>query len=234
MSRIKLLCALASGLLMTSCAGEYAIQGSSSVSRLDGKMLFVKVPRDGQMVSIDSAEVVHGIFKMNGTADSTYLAALYMDDESLMPIVIEKGNIAIDISNARITVSGTTLNDKLYDFIAKKNAIDDKADELERSESRMIMDGVPEEEILQTLNTERGKLNDELNALVKDFVTENYTNPLGPGVFLMWCNNFPYPVMTPMIQEIVDGAPEAFTNDPLVKEYIQMAKANMEKLSTMR
>jgi hypothetical protein len=219
---------------MTSCAGEYAIQGSSSVSRLDGKMLFVKVPRDGQMVSIDSAEVVHGIFKMNGTADSTYLAALYMDDESLMPIVIEKGNIAIDISNARITVSGTTLNDKLYDFIAKKNAIDDKADELERSESRMIMDGVPEEEILQTLNTERGKLNEELNTLVKNFVTENYTNPLGPGVFLMWCNNFPYPVMTPMIQEIVDGAPEAFTNDPLVKEYIQMAKANMEKLSTTR
>jgi hypothetical protein len=197
-------------------------------------MLFVKVPRDGQMVSIDSAEVVHGIFKMNGTADSTYLAALYMDDESLMPIVIEKGNIAIDISNARITVSGTTLNDKLYDFIAKKNAIDDKADELERSESRMIMDGVPEEEILQTLNTERGKLNEELNTLVKNFVTENYTNPLGPGVFLMWCNNFPYPVMTPMIQEIVDGAPEAFTNDPLVKEYIQMAKANMEKLSTVR
>jgi hypothetical protein len=219
---------------MTSCAGEYAIQGSSSVSRLDGKMLFVKVPRDGQMVSIDSAEVVHGIFKMNGTADSTYLAALYMDDESLMPIVIEKGNIAIDISNARITVSGTTLNDKLYDFIAKKNAIDDKADELERSESRMIMDGVPEEEILQTLNTERGKLNEELNTLVKNFVTENYTNPLGPGVFLMWCNNFPYPVMTPMIQEIVDGAPEAFTNDPLVKEYIQMAKANMEKLSITR
>jgi hypothetical protein len=219
---------------MTSCAGEYAIQGSSSVSRLDGKMLFVKVPRDGQMVSIDSAEVVHGIFKMNGTADSTYLAALYMDDESLMPIVIEKGNIAIDISNARITVSGTTLNDKLYDFIAKKNAIDDKADELERSESRMIMDGVPEEEILQTLNTERGKLNEELNTLVKNFVTENYTNPLGPGVFLMWCNNFPYPVMTPMIQEIVDGAPEAFTNDPLVKEYIQLAKANMEKLSTVR
>jgi hypothetical protein len=197
-------------------------------------MLFVKVPRDGQMVSIDSAEVVHGIFKMNGTADSTYLAALYMDDESLMPIVIEKGNIAIDISNARITVSGTTLNDKLYDFIAKKNAIDDKADELERSESRMIMDGVPEEEILQTLNTERGKLNEELNTLVKNFVTENYTNPLGPGVFLMWCNNFPYPVMTPMIQEIVDGAPEAFTNDPLVKEYIQLAKANMEKLSTVR
>jgi hypothetical protein len=219
---------------MTSCTGQYAIEGSSSVSRLDGKMLFVKVPRDGKMIDVDSAEVVHGIFTMKGKADSSYLAALYMDDESIMPLVIEKGKIAINISNARISVSGTPLNDKLYDFIAKKNSLDDKADELERSESRMIMDGVPETEIQQTLATERDKLSSEMNDLLKSFITENYKNPLGPGVFMMWCNNFPYPVMTPVIQEIVDAAPDTFTNDPLVKEYIQLAKSNMEKLSTMR
>jgi hypothetical protein len=222
---------LAFGLLMTSCAGEYAIQGSSSVSRLDGKMLFVKVPRDGKMVSVDSAEVVHGVFTMKGTADSACLAALYMDDESIMPFVIEKGSIAINISNARITVTGTPLNDKLNDFVAQKNSIDDRADALERSESRMIMDGVPEDEIERTLATEREKLSDELNKLVKNFIADNYCNPLGPGVFMMWCNNFPYPLMTPLVQEIVDGAPEKFTGNPMVKEYLQMAKANMEKLS---
>jgi hypothetical protein len=48
---------------------------------------------------------------------------------------------------------------------------------------------------------------------------------------MMWCNNFPYPLMTPLVQEIVDGAPEEFTGNPMVKEYLQMAKANMEKLS---
>jgi hypothetical protein len=234
MRKTTILLSLASWLVMTSCAGEYAIQGSSSVSRLDGKMLFVKVPRDGNMVNVDSAEVVHGIFEMKGTADTACLAALYMDDESIMPLVIEKGHIVINIGNARSTVSGTPLNDKLYDFVAKKNTLDDKADALERSESRMIMDGVPEEEILQTMTTERKKLNDEMNDLLKSFITENYTNPLGPGVFMMWCNNFPYPVMTPVIQEIVDGAPEAFTNDPLVKEYIELAKVNMEKLSSMQ
>jgi hypothetical protein len=151
-----------------------------------------------------------------------------------MPFIIEKGKIAVNISNARITVSGTPLNDKLYDFIAKKNSLDDKADELERSESRMIMDGVPEEEIQHTLATEREKLNDELNDLLKSFITDNYKNPLGPGVFMMWCNSFPYPVMTPLIQEIVDGAPDVFTGNPMIKEYLQMAKSNMEKLSSMR
>ena len=43
------------------------------------------------MLSIDSAEVIHGMFKMEGITDSTSMASLYMDDESIMPFVIEKG-----------------------------------------------------------------------------------------------------------------------------------------------
>ena len=58
-------------LAFTSCASEYKIEGSSSVSRLDGKMLFVKVPSGDRMLSIDSAEVIHGMFKMEGITDST-------------------------------------------------------------------------------------------------------------------------------------------------------------------
>ena len=67
-------------LAFTSCASEYKIEGSSSVSRLDGKMLFVKVPSGDRMLSIDSAEVIHGMFKMEGITDSTSMASLYMDD----------------------------------------------------------------------------------------------------------------------------------------------------------
>lgn len=54
-------------------------------------MLFVKVPSGDRMLSIDSAEVIHGMFKMEGITDSTSMASLYMDDESIMPFVIEKG-----------------------------------------------------------------------------------------------------------------------------------------------
>ena len=62
-------------LAFTSCASEYKIEGSSSVSRLDGKMLFVKVPSGDRMLSIDSAEVIHGMFKMEGITDSTSMAS---------------------------------------------------------------------------------------------------------------------------------------------------------------
>ena len=43
MSMNKLFFSVVSLLALTSCASEYKIEGSSSVSRLDGKMLFIKV-----------------------------------------------------------------------------------------------------------------------------------------------------------------------------------------------
>lgn len=230
MSVNKLFFSVASWLVMTSCASEYKIEGSSSVSRLDGKMLFVKIPQGNRMMNVDSAEVVHGIFKMEGVADSAVIASLYMDDESIMPFVIEKGKIAISIDNARITVSGTPLNDRLYDFVGKKTSLDDRAYELGRKESRMIMDGKTSEEIQVEIQKEREELVTEMNNLAKQFIQTNYENVLGPGVFLMLCSNFDFPVMTPLIEEIVDGAPESFRNNPMVKEYVTVARSNMKKL----
>ena len=134
-------------LALSSCSTGYKIEGSSSVLRLDGKMLFVKIPQGNQMIKIDSAEVIHGIFSMEGIVDSTVIASLYMDDESIMPFVVEDGDIKIQIDNAHIMVSGTPLNDKLYHFVKSRNILEDRAYEVERMESRMIMDGKSEEEI---------------------------------------------------------------------------------------
>lgn len=226
----KLILFLFSLFVFASCASEYQIEGSSSVSRLDGKMLFVKVLKGEEMVNVDSAEVVHGMFAMKGQIDSSVIASLYMDEQSIMPFVVERGNIRISIENARISVTGTPLNDRLYDFVGKKNSLDDRAYELERMESRMIMDGKSSDEIEKEMNREREKLSEEMNVLAKDFIQANYENVLGPGVFLMLCNSFPYPVLTPVIEEIVNEAPGHFQNNMLVKEYMNAARENMKRM----
>ena len=218
-------------LVFTSCVSEYQIQGSSSVSRLDGKMLFVKVPQGNDMMNVDSAEVVHGMFKMQGEIDTTMIASLYMDDQSIMPLVMEKGSIEIQIDNARITVKGTPLNEKLYDFVGKKSSLDDRAYEVERMESRMIMDGHSMDVEEKEINKEREKLTNEMNELVKTFIQDNYENVLGPGVFLMLCNGFPYPLLTPLMEEIVEKAPDSFKNHSLIKEYVEVARENMQKMN---
>ena len=213
-------------LALVSCASEYQIEGNSSVARLDGKMLFVKVPVDGKLVNVDSAEVVHGLFEMQGEVDSAQIASLYMDEQSIMPLVLENGRIQIVIDNARSYVKGTPLNDKLYDFVAKKNSLENRAYELERSESRMIMDGKSSDEIEAEMSKARESLSKEMDGLVKGFISENYENVLGPGVFMMLCNSFPYPVLTPVIEEIVDQAPLYFKNHSFVQEYMKVARKN--------
>ena len=230
----KLILFLFSLFVFASCASEYQIEGSSSVSRLDGKMLFVKVLKGEEMVNVDSAEVVHGMFAMKGQIDSSVIASLYMDEQSIMPFVVERGNIRISIENARISVTGTPLNDRLYDFVGKKNSLDDRAYELERMESRMIMDGKSMEEVETEITREREKLSKEMDDLVKTFIQTNYENVLGPGIFLMLCNGFPYPLMTPLLEEIVDNAPDTFKNHDLIKEYIEAARANLERLNAER
>lgn len=221
-------------LAFSSCAKGYLIEGNSSVARLDGKMLFVKVPRGNEMVKVDSAEVIHGVFRMQGETDSAFIASLFMDEQSIMPIVVEEGNIQIQIDNARIIATGTPLNEILYDFVGQKNSLDDRAYEVERLESRLIMDGKPMEEVETEITQEREKLAQELDELVKTFIQANYENVLGPGIFIMMCNGFPYPILTPMIEEIVDAAPEYFKNHNLVKEYMEAARENMERLKAER
>ena len=104
--------------------------------------------------------------------------------------------------------------------------MENRAYELERSESRMIMDGKSSDEIEAEITKARDSLSSEMDGLVKGFISDNYENVLGPGVFMMLCNSFPYPVLTPVIEEIVDQAPECFKNDSFVQEYMKVARSN--------
>ena len=206
---------------LTSCGKKFKIDGMTSVSSLDGKMLFVKVLSGDQLVSVDSAEVIHGYFQMEGKIDSVVLASLYMDEECIMPLVLEEGNINIQINNIGISIKGTPLNDSFNDFIEAKTAIDDKAYEVEREESRMIMDGVDLNTVQSEIDKQRTEVAQQMDNLVKTFIQNNYENVLGPGVFIMIGNSLPYPFLTPMMEDIVKEAPEVFKNNHLIKNYIQ-------------
>ena len=77
----------------SSCSRKYKIEGSSSVTSLDGKMLYLKIFDDDKLVTVDSAEVVHGLFSMKGKIDSVMVVTLYMGNEGLMPLVLEDGKV---------------------------------------------------------------------------------------------------------------------------------------------
>ena len=214
-------------VLFVSCSRKYKIEGSSSVTSLDGKMLFLKTLQDGQWVAIDSAEVVHGLFKMKGKVDSVMMVTLYMGDEGIMPLVLEDGKIEDSISNTQLTAKGTLLNNQLYEFIDKRNELEVKIEELDRKEARMVLEGVRLEDVHDELMKEGEALAKEMSDYVKGFITDNYENVLGPNVFMMVCSTLPYPIMTPQIEDIMRTAPQTFKQNPLVKDFLSKAKENM-------
>ena len=218
---------------LVSCAEGYSVQGSSSVSALDGSKLYLKTIKDNELRNIDSCEVVHGQFRFAGLLDTVRMANLFMDDESIMPIVLEKGEISIRIDNASQTVFGTPLNDRLYEFIDFHNQLGNQMAELSHKQSRMLLDGIDENDITRQLNIEAAEIARKEDSLVTNFIVENFDNVLGPGVFMMITSMYRYPVLTPQIEDIMSKATSKFKNDPYVKDYYQVATENQARSTGM-
>ena len=194
----------------------------------------LKTLRDGQWVNVDSAEVIHGHFKMKGRADSVMMVTLYMDQEGIMPLVLEDGKIVVSISNTQLIAKGTSLNDKLYEFIDKRNSLEVKIEELERKEARMVLDGANLDDVHGQLAKEGEALVKEMNDYVRQFIVDNFENVLGPSVFMMMCSTLPYPVMTPQIEDIMRTAPLSFKENTLVKDFLTKAKENMQLIEEQK
>lgn len=221
-------------LSLASCADKYTIEGTSSVNGLDGKMLYLKQLEEGKWVKIDSAEVIHGAFSMKGQVDSVMMVSLYMGDESIMPIVLEDGDIHVTLSNTDLKAQGTPLNAALYEFIDRKNSLEESIADLEQRETRLVLDGADFEKVHARTLVEGDSLVNEMNRYVKTFISSNYENVLGPSIFLMLCSSMPYPVMTPQIDDIIKDAPYSFKNHAYVREYLSKARENMKLIEEQR
>ena len=220
----RIVYALMTVLVMTSCAESYNIQGSSTISSLDGSKLYLKAVKDQEFKNIDSCDVIHGKFRFAGLLDTVRMASLYMDDEPLMmPVVIEQGDIEIHIDNTNRTVSGSPLNEKLYEFMKRHDQLGNELNELSHKQSQMLLEGIDENVINRQLSAEANRIAMQEDSLVTNFIVDNFDNVLGPGVFMMITGSYQYPILTPQIEDIMSKATKKFKADPYVKQYYQVA-----------
>ena len=131
-------------------------------------------------------------------------------------------------------MSGTPLNDELFKFFNKYNQLKNQEAELLHTHDRAIMDGSDMEAVTRHINAEAVRLMAEEDKLVTTFVTENFDNVLGPGVFFMMTIGYRYPELTPWIEDIMSKATDKFKNDPYVKDYYQKALENQAIMNGMK
>ena len=222
----KIYLAIIALLALTSCANTYEIKGTSNVSTLDGRMLYLKILKDNNFKSIDSCDVLHGQFHFQGNLDSVKMGNIFMDDEPVLPLVLECGDINVKLDDAQQIVSGTPLNDKLFGFFKKYQQLQNQQRELVHKHDQAIMDGSDMNVVTQKLNAEAIQLSEQEDKLITNFVTENFDNVLGAGVFFLVTMGNQYPMLSPWIEDIMSKATERFKNDPYVRDYYQKAQEN--------
>jgi hypothetical protein len=217
--------------LLAGCKKPVAVEGTTTIPALEGRLLSLRVYSGGDMVALDSSRVIHGRFSFNVPADSVVMASLFLGDESVMPVVLDGGTVTISLGEDENRVSGTALNDSLYAFIRQKREIDAQLSELPHRESQMILEGLDHDEILAQLNSEAAVLGAQSDALVTKFIKAHMNDILGPGVFMIATSSFPYPYLTPQIEEIITLASDEFKANAYVQDFVRMARENAEKES---
>lgn len=229
MNRLLYILSLISSAFSMSCADGYRIVGSSNIHDIDGKTITLMAPLYDDWSVLDSCEVLHGQFLMRGKTDTTVFATLCLDGQPIMPIIIESGKMAVTISDMVFKVEGTPLNDSLYAFIARKYKLDMQVVEMEHMELQMIMNGFSQHEIKHYTDSVYQVLGEDMRILVCDFIGNNYDNALGVCGFSMLCNGLPYPTITPLIQSVIEDAPQSFLEHPFIHEFLRVAHENTDK-----
>lgn len=213
---------------LSSCSQQCSIAGHSSMGSMDGRMVYLRAEERGGSgwVSVDSCRVVHGRFSLGAQADTVVFARLSVDGQDVMPMVMEGGDVRVQISHTEQLASGAPLNDRLYQLRRRRARLEDKRWELDRECMRMIRSGMSPAKIHKTMSLRLAKLEREIGKLETDFILENADNPLGPGYFVFRYGDDPLPLMTPELQRILREAPATLLSHPFVAGYMLRAREN--------
>lgn len=206
---------------MTSCSDKYSISGTALQSVYGANMAFLKSTEDAQ--TVDSCEIIHGKFNMSGLLDTVRCVQLILGNMSV-PVVLEQGDIQVKFVDSSLQVGGTPLNDKFYSFLVSRDSLTMLINELPEKESKMILNGVPEDEIYKSLGEEEADLRSQLMEKDNAFITDNIDNILGVTWFLNLCTQesmrFGFPTTNPMLDEIYGKAPDLFRNNKDIVDFM--------------
>lgn len=209
--------------LFCSCSNKYSIDGKVSAGNFDGSMIYLYQMSE-DLICVDSAEIIHGTFKMKGDVDSVMMLMMFMDRAPVCPFVLEDGDIAVDISDVGVRIKGTDLNNRLMEFTNKKKNIEEKLRNLDSELMRSVMNG--EDYDSKKLEIERSAelINREYCEFVSGFIRDNYDNVLSSGLYALICYTTPLDYLPELFLNIYDEGPDNFKNNTLVLKYAKMLK----------
>ena len=207
-------------LVLSSCTGNYKIDGVVETMGYEGRELSLVEYLPFRITRIDSCMVNGGRFQMKGKADTTRLVFLCKDNRPIIPVYIEKGHAKISLLPTEMTVSGTPQNDLFYSFLKKKIEFDNRYEDMSQKRMSMIRSGAGFDNLgMDAIQDSLRIIVDECEEMICSFMAENYEEPAAVGVFMMLSGD-PSNEMPRYLRKILDAAPEEFLSQSFVSGYI--------------
>lgn len=189
MKKISLLFITALVLISCQNSKNYKITGTVADPAYEGKYVYVQEMMQNQMVSVDTTLVTDGKFTFEGSADSTVLRFIALDETvnpqrpSRVLAVIEPGTLLVQFDSIS-TVSGTPLNDAYMTFREEQDKIRKQIRSLSEQYQEAASTGTMTDSLDADLTAQYEKLSDDITAKTADFIKSNISNPLGKFLFM--------------------------------------------------
>lgn len=206
-------------MAVCSCQSRYRIDGITEAYGHEGSTMYLVYFEKGVAHTIDSCIVNHGRFHMENTLEKPRYVLIWKNNQTVLPLIIEDGNIEVKITPEDANVSGTPQNEILYSFLHEKEQVDRLYDEINQKRIQLIRQKPIDVEALNATRDSLSKVVVECESLVLDFFRTNWTEPAAQGVFMMLTWNL-HDNVPRVIRNILDEAPEDFMQDSYVIEMV--------------
>lgn len=211
-------------ITLTSCSRHYSITGDVTHDVVRGRMLYLSVNQGIKEIRyVDSCQIVHGRFNIMGEIDSVVMARLYIDNEILMPFVLEGGDMSVKIDYHKKTIEGGELNTLLNKYLVRMSELQTEWEAVRERRIQLYLSINQATHLHNELEAQEIAILKKIEKEEIDFIRQNYTNPLGPGMFILITERMPFPEITPQISAILENAPEEFINSPFVANFLMHA-----------
>lgn len=218
----KIFILLAAVAFMASCTEgtRYKINGTVENPDFNDTYAYIMDGRGRNVETLDSALITDGKFVLEGDAQEVAVRYISFDPKvagrMMSQIVIEPGQIAVEVTPEKINVSGGTLNNVLAMHNAEVEVKQQGMMEISNKFQEASQDGSLTDELREDLMAQYNVISDDVKELNTTFIKANIANAVGKATFLSNINNYDYDEQ----EELIALTDDSFKADENVQKII--------------
>ena len=181
-------------LFLTSCGGNgetykdssYNIQ--ASLTSLSYKKAYLSEKKSGEMIKVDSSDVIGGKFSFKGKLDLPELRYIsFNEGEEIFPLFVENSAIKISgslVSPDSIKITGSSMQKTLDDFKLSLQSYEDNLNKIENE--YYAAEGKGDKEAMEKVDAQYSAADSVKMKFIENYINKNNSSVIAPYLALKY------------------------------------------------